>query len=43
MPVIDTKIAEIKLPGNTDRFMSEEFDNIDFQASAQVSVISTSD
>lgn len=30
--MIDTKIAAIKLPGNSDRYLFEEFDHIDFQA-----------
>jgi hypothetical protein len=30
LPVIDTKLAGIKLPGNTERFLFDEFDHIDF-------------
>jgi hypothetical protein len=30
LPVIDTKIAGVKLPGTTSRYLFEEFDHVDF-------------
>lgn len=30
LPVIDTKIAGVKLPGTVSRYLFEEFDHVDF-------------
>jgi hypothetical protein len=35
LPVIDTKIAGVKLPGTCARYLFEEFDHVDFQANNQ--------
>jgi len=38
LPVVDTQLADMKLPGTCDRFLSNEFDHIDFQSLAKVPV-----
>ena len=35
LPVIDPKLANMKLPGTCDRFVTTEFDHIDFQSTNQ--------
>ncbi len=37
LPVIDTKLAAVKVPGSLGRYLFEEFDHIDFQATSQTS------
>lgn len=32
LPVIDTKLAGVKLQGTVSRYLFEEFDHVDFQA-----------
>lgn len=35
LPVIDTKLAAIKIPESLNRYLFEEFDHIDFQSSSK--------
>jgi len=34
LPIIDTKLAAVKVPESLTRYLFEEFDHIDFQSSS---------
>jgi len=36
LPVIDTKLAAVKVPETLNRYLFEEFDHIDFQSSSKI-------